>query len=235
MIGEIVVNGKSSRDFNVYLTDAGIYGMPERDSESIQVKGRSGDLVIDNGRYKNKQTRFPCLVTENFQDNCAEFIGYLLNQTGYAKIETSFLPNEYIFGRYIGEVDPSSVVDASAGNFEIVFDRKPQRYLRDGEDPIEFTANGSLFNRYSGLALPLVRVYGTGTVTIGGITITVNSVNTYVDIDCETQDAYKGTTNCNGNITLNSEEFFKLKTGVNNIALGNNISKVVITPRWWKL
>lgn len=235
MIGEIVINGKSSKDFNVYLTDAGIYGMPERDSESIQVKGRSGDLVIDNGRYKNKQTRFPCVVVKNFQDNFSEFIGYILNQTGYAKIETSFLPDEYIFGRYIGEVDPKTAVNAKSGTFELMFDRKPQRYLRDGNDPITFTSNGSLLNRYTGTALPLVRVYGTGTVTIGSVTITINSVNTYVDIDCSTQDAYKGTTNCNGDITLNSDEFFELKTGVNNIALGSGISKIEITPRWWKL
>lgn len=235
MIGEIIVNGKSSADYGVYLTDAGIYGMPERDSTSIQVNGRSGDLVIDNGRYKNKQTRFPCAILEDFKENYLDFIGYLLNQNGYARIETSFLPDEYILGRYIGEVEPTTSTDAQKGKFEILFDRKPQRYIIDGEEPVIYTANGTIANNYNGKALPIVRVYGTGAVTIGGITITVNSVDSYVDIDSDMQDAYKGAVNCNGNITLNNDYFFELKPGNNNIVLGSGISKIEIIPRWWRL
>ena len=235
MIGSITINGKNSQEFNVFLTDAGIYGMPEKDTETIQVDGRSGDLIIDNGRYKNKETQFPCVIVDDFENHFTEFIGYLLNQTGYSRIETSFKPDEYILGRYIGSVDPTSAVNAKEGKFTIKFDRKPQRYIKEGEYPITFNSSGSLFNQYSGVALPLVRVYGTGTVTIGSVTITINSVNEYVDIDCQLQDAFKGATNCNGNITLNSNEFFKLNPGSNGITLGNGITQVIITPRWWKL
>lgn len=235
MIGSIIVNGKSCTDYGVYLTDAGIYGMPERDSTTVQVNGRSGDLVIDNGRYKNKQTKFPCAILTEFQENYLDFIGYLLNQVGYARIETSFFPNEYIMGRYIGEVEPKITKDAESGKFEIFFDRKPQRYIKTGETPVNFTSNGSITNAYTGKALPVVRIYGTGTVTIGDVSITVNEVDTYVDIDSETQDAYKGTTNCNGNITLNTDKFFELKPGANNIVLGSGISRIEIKPRWWRL
>ena len=235
MIGNITVNGKNSHEFNVFLTDAGIYGMPEKDTQSIQIDGRSGDLIIDNGRYKNKETQFPCVIVDDFENHFTEFIDYLLNQTGYSRTETSFKPDEYILGRYIGTVDPTSAVNAKEGKFTIRFDRKPQRFLKEGENPITFTSSGSLFNQYSGVALPLVRVYGTGTVTIGSVTITINSVNEYVDIDCQLQDAFRGATNCNGNITLNSNEFFKLKPGSNGITLGNGITQVIITPRWWKL
>lgn len=235
MIGEIIVNGKSSKDFQVYLSDAGVYGMPERDVTTIRIDGRDGDLIVDNNRYKNLDISFPCIIVDNFSENYSAFVGYLLSQRGYLKIENSFLPDEYVLGRYKNNIDPTTKTYGNKGNFVITFDRKPQRFLKGGDVPMEFTASGSLYNPYTGIALPKVRVYGTGEVAIGDTTITVNSVDQYVDIDCELQDAYKGTTNCNGNITLNNNKFFELAQGVNNFTVGNGISKIVITPRWWKL
>lgn len=235
MLGEIILNGKSSKDFKVYLSDAEQYGMPERDVETIDIEGRNGNLVLDNGRYKNREISYPCIIVDNFMENYSAFIGYILNQRGYIRIESSFNPDEYVLGVYKGKIDPKTTVFREKGSFEIDFDRKPQRFIKKGEIPIEFSSNGNLFNTYTGVALPLVRVYGTGSISIGNTTITVNSVNQYVDIDCDIQDAYKGTTNCNGNITLNNGRFFELEPGLNNISIGNGISKIEITPRWWRL
>ena len=83
-------------------------------------------------------------------------------------------------------------------------------------------------------ALPTVRVYGTGSVTIGDVTITVESADDYTDIDCETQNAYKGSVNCNSNITLEDGRFFRLTSGINAITL-NGVSRVDLTPNWWIL
>lgn len=235
MLGEIILNGKSSKDFKVYLSDAEQYGMPERDVETIDIEGRNGNLVVDNGRYKNREISYPCIIVDNFMENYSAFIGYILNQRGYIRIESSFNPDEYVLGVYKGKIDPKTTVFREKGSFEIDFERKPQRFIKKGEIPIEFSSNGNLFNTYTGVALPLVRVYGTGSISIGNTTITVNSVNQYVDIDCDIQDAYKGTTNCNGNITLNNGRFFELEPGLNNISIGNGISKIEITPRWWRL
>lgn len=235
MLGEITINGKSSRDFNVYLSDAGVYGMPERDTENISIPGKSGDLIKDNGRYKNKDMFFPCIIVDNFKENFDAFIGYLLIQKGYVKIEDSFFPDEFIYAKYTGEAEPKVKTKGNKGSFNINFNRKPQRYLKSGNDVIAYTANGSVYNKYNGTAKPLVRVYGTGDLAIGEAVITINSVDTYVDIDCEIQNAFKGSTNCNGNITVNSGEFFELTPGVNNIVKANTISRVEITPRWWKL
>lgn len=235
MLGEIIINGKSSKDFNVYLTDAEAYGTAERDYDSIEIEGRNGNLIIDNQRYKNREIEFPCAILDDFSKNYSAFIGYILNQRGYIRIESTFNPDEYIYGAFKGEVTPKTKIFGDKGSFKIAFERKPQRFIKEGEFPIEFTSNGSLYNLYSGTALPLVRVYGTGNVSIGGKTITVNQVDGYVDIDSEIQDAYKGTTNCNSNITLNNNTFFELVPGINNIAIGSGISKIVITPRWWKI
>ena len=84
-------------------------------------------------------------------------------------------------------------------------------------------------------ALPLIRVYGTGALAIGNVTITINSASGYTDIDCDLMDAFKGSTNCNGNITLTSGEFFYLDPGENGISFGSGITKVIVKPRWWIL
>ena len=119
------------------------------------------------------------------------------------------------------------------GMFTLEFDCKPQRFLKSGEEPVEFTANGILYNRTMQNAKPLLRVYGTGagTVGIGSETITISAISTYVDIDCEIMDAYKGAVNCNGNVSFTDD--IVLGPGENNISKSGNISKVVITPRWW--
>jgi phage-related protein len=76
-------------------------------------------------------------------------------------------------------------------------------------------------------------VYGTGagTVGIGSQTSTISAISSYVDIDCEIMDAYKGAVNCNGNVSFTDD--IVLGPGENNISKSGNISKVVITPRWW--
>lgn len=235
MLGEITLNGISSRDFNVYLTDAEAYGMPERDVKSIEIDGRNGNLIIDNGRYKNRDISYPCVIIDNFMENYSAFLGYILNQRGYIRIESSFNPDEYVLGVFKNKTDVTTTTFREKGRFNIEFERKPQRFIKEGEFPIEFNSSGTIFNPYNGNARPLVRVYGTGSISIGDITITINSVNQYVDIDCEIQDAYKDTTNCNGNITLNNSKFFELEPGNNNISISGNISKIEIIPRWWRL
>ena len=82
----------------------------------------------------------------------------------------------------------------------------------------------------------MVRAYGDGTLTINGITITISGSDTYTDIDCELQEAYKDTLSVskNNTITLTSGEFFKLSSGDNAVSF-TGMSKVIIIPRWWIL
>lgn len=105
--------------------------------------------------------------------------------------------------------------------------------MKSGEDSIDFTGSGILYNRTEFEAKPLLRVFGSGagSVGIGSQTITISSISEYVDIDCEIMDAYKGAVNCNGNVSFTDD--IVLKPGNNNIAKSGNISKVTIIPRWW--
>lgn len=236
-LGYFIANGISSKDFDVYLTDAGTYGIAERDTSKISIQGRNGDLILDNGRYKNKKMTYPAIIIKDFAENFQNLLDFLVSQKGYIKLEDSFLPDIYVMARYSGETNPKKmVIDSKKGSFILTFDRKPQKFLKEGDRAITLTTNGNIYSKYNQDALPIIRAYGTGTFSIGGVAIQITSANGYTDIDCELQEAYKDSfsTNCNGNIVLTNGVFPKLVKGTNTITI-SGITKLEIKPRWWKL
>lgn len=93
----------------------------------------------------------------------------------------------------------------------------------------------SIYNPTLYTSRPLIRVTGYGTLTINSDVITIASGQTYVDIDSEIQDCYYGTTNKNSKVSFQSNSFPVLKPGVNSISYTGNITKVEITPRWYRI
>lgn len=237
MINWIIFNGKSLKDFGVYISGSGTYNAAERDVEVIEVPGRNGSIIRDNGRYKNIALSYPAFIIRDFNTNISGLRNWLLSQKGYVRLEDTYHPEEFRLARFTGEFTSEPIDELYAGNFELNFDCQPQRFLKSGEQVHTFTANGSIINRQLVPAKPLIRAYGTGNFTIGGIKITINNANTYTDIDCELMEAYKDTmaTNCNGNITLNNGVFPELAPGSNTVKKSSGISKLEITPRWWIL
>ena len=193
--------------------------------------------MLDNGRYKNKKMTYPALIIENFKENFESLLDFLVSQKGYIRLEDSFLPDMYVLARYSGETNPKKMVDTSKkGSFVLTFDRKPQKFLKEGDKAIILEDSGTIKNQYNQDALPLIRAYGTGSFSIGDISVQITSANGYTDIDCELQEAYKDDfeTNCNSNIVLTNDVFPKLVKGSNLVTM-SGITKLEIKPRWWKL
>lgn len=228
-------NNKSSKDFGILIEETGTFQAAERDYETCVVPGRNGELTLDNGRYKNVNLTYQCGIGHSFETNMDDFFRWLMSQIGYKRLEDTYQPDFYRMARVKSAPDPKLFPRYQGGTFNVVFDCKPQRFLKAGEISQTFTTgSGTIVNPTLYDALPLIRAYGTGTLAIGSTTITINSANSYTDIDCEIQDAYKGTTNCNGNITLNSGSFPKLSPGSNGIQL-TGITRIELTPRWWTI
>lgn len=231
-----IFNGKSSKDFGVYISGLNTFGAPERDVDIISISGRNGDLTIDNGRYKNIDVSYPAFIFDRFDNNIEGLRNFLLSQSGYKRLEDTYHPNEYRLARYKSGLTPKVIDELYAGEFDLTFDCYPQRYLKSGDQIITMTADGSLFNEYAQIAKPIIRAYGTGSFTVGDVTVTINSADDYTDIDCELQEAYKDdlTTNCNANITLDDGVFPSLISGENAITL-DGITQLDIKPKWWIL
>lgn len=226
--------GKSSEDFGIYTSDAGVYDSAKRNYETVNVPGRNGGLLFENNGYENVELSYPAILVDDFDANYTALLSFLHSQRGYSRLSDSFHPDEYYMATFKSIENLKHVINEKAGTFNIVFERKPQRYLKKGETTLTFTSSGSVKNPTLFEALPLIRAYGTGTFTINGVSVQITSASTYTDIDCELQEAYKGTTNCNGNIVLTNGVFPSLAPGVNNISK-SGISRLEIKPRWWKI
>lgn len=229
-----VFNGKNSRDFGVWISGGGTFDAPARETELVSIPGRNGNLFIDKGRYGNINLTYPAFISRNFYHRIEGFRDFMTSQIGYKRLEDTYHPEEYRLAAYAGGLKVSTSPRNLAGSFSLEFNCQPQRFLKVGDLPVTFTANGALFNPTSFPAKPLIRAYGTGTVTIAGVSVRVTAASGYTDIDCELMDAYKGSVNCNNNIVLVNGEFPVIPPGESAVTI-SGFSSVEITPRWWRL
>lgn len=451
--------GYDSRDFGIYISGSGTFNTPEKEYETAIVPGRNGALLMTMSRIDNVELAYPAYIYSDFSDRIAAMRSAFMGLEGYQRLTDSYHPDEYRLAYFEGDVSVKTTKKLDAGSFTLTFVCKPQRYLVDGEQPVEigttwgetttvqgdvvtfdaeegtgfkslvvdiepvqtgsgtpspsnvrpitgwsganvyvsptqdaqdaavypvsFSSAGTVYGgtvdvmsgvltvdtAYSSLsaiamsgtglsngvrrfyssklieqigvvacdslivsdsyvysqigyisfstenrlvvtpswaqslttvadyntalasnpvnlvfkiatpqtyqltpaeveallgvnniwsdagdvtveygtdptcvvnptsqtALPVIRVYGYGTLTVGSETITIaQHANAYIDIDCEIMDCYCGAVNCNSLVSFSSHEFPKLPAGVTHIAYSGNITKVEVTPNWWR-
>lgn len=236
----ITIAGKSSADFGVEIKVGSSLSSPGRDVTFHSIPGRNGDLITDNGRFSNAEYHYGAFIRgQNANDFRAKFAGfraYLGSHIGYVRLEDSYYPDEYRMAVLNVGLTPEMVgTGVLAAEFEIEVNAKPQRFLKSGEETKTFSSAGTLYNPTLYTALPLITVYGSGsgTLTVGDDAITISAIDSYLTIDSETQDAYKGSVNKNGTITYDS--FPMLEPGSNAISWSGGVTSVNIVPRWWTL
>lgn len=233
MMNYFTFDGVSSKNYGVYISGLKAYKSPERDEQKVEVPGRNGDLLYDNKRFKNVSIPYECHIEDDVDRNIAGIQELFAAHTGYHRLEDTLHPEYYRIARMSGTIDATTDTYKRKARFTITFDCKPQKYLKSGEMPITFTERSfDIFNPTQFPAKPLIRVYGKGTMGIGSDTITIADADGYTDLDCELMDAYKGVTNKNSYLTLNTGVFPQLRPGKTGITLGTGITKVEITPRW---
>lgn len=236
MIQTITLGGKNLADFGVVVSGEGTYDAPERSVTEEVVPGRNGTLLIDNGRFENVVVTYPAAIVQNFQRNMEGLRNYIQSVKGYIRLEDSYHPDVFYLAMPTGGISvKTSGYMNREGQFDLEFTRKPQRFLKSGENVIRMTATGNVYNPTAFDALPLVRIWGNGTVLFGGTSVTWSGPSIYVDIDCDIQDAYYMGSNMNQYIQLSGYDFPKLEPGETQITIGEGVTSVEITPRWWIL
>ena len=224
----------NSTTYGVYISGQGTFGAPQKEQEFLPVPGRNGDLISKESRFQNYELRYPAFIYANWEQNISDFRNAINALKGHQRLEDTYNANEFRMAAFAGEIMPEVVPMNNAGEFEIVFSCKPQRFLTSGETAVTLTADGGITNPTLFPSQPLIVVTGRGTLGIGSQSVEITGV-TPVTIDCEMMDCYQGAYSRNDAISFSDYNFPVLQPGINNITLGGNISKVVITPRWWKL
>ena len=164
-------DGVDSKDYGVYISGDGVFNSPERSAEMVEIPGRNGDLVIDRGRFGNIEVTYPASIAADneadFAAGISDLRNFLSSRVGYCRLEDEYNPAEYRLAVYRRglEVTPAQL---KAGEFEIVFDCMPQRFLKSGEDPVPITNGGTITNPTLFPAPPLLQVWGYGNFTVNG-------------------------------------------------------------------
>lgn len=227
-------SGICSLDIGLRVDGKSVYGGPERMMTPVSVPGRNGDLYIDDGKYSNIDISYSVSVVRNIPDGMTKLKSWLYAQKGYCELKDTYDPQYTRRAIYIGPMDAEHILDKLA-HTELTFSCHPMRFSVDGTKTINLTAAGNIYNQEAFPSQPYIKIYGSGNggIFMNGKGISIMGIDEYVEIDCETMNAYKGTVNKNSTITLS--EFPRLKPGANSISWTGGVTKIDIIPRWCTL
>ena len=167
-----------SRSYGVYITGEAVYNAPERAVEMISIPGRNGAFALDQGRFENIEVTYPAGIfaetEEEFAQAISDFRNYLCSKVGYCRLTDEYNPDEYRMAVYKSglEVDPARLI---AGEFNITFECKPQRWLTSGETKSSIASGGTLTNPTLFEASPLLETEGYGTIEFNGYEIEIEN------------------------------------------------------------
>lgn len=246
LFNRFTFDNENSLDSGIYITGEAVFNAPERVVEMVNVPGRNGAIAIDEGRFENIAVTYPagCFADNmaDFAEKVANFRNILASRFTYKRLTDSYHPDEFRMGLYRSGLEVDAVRYNSAGEFEIEFDCKPQRWLISGEETQTFTATGTITNPTLFGARPLLAVTGAGILTVGDQTMTIiarSSASAVLYIDCESQEAWEVVSDAkvsrNDYVQNAGEQFPILSGGENDVILGSGITRVEITPRWWRI
>jgi phage-related protein len=179
MYKSLIFDGEDSRDYGVYITGQAVYNAPERDVEMISIPGRNGSFALDKGRFQNIEVTYPAGIFADTETDFAEaisgFRNFLCSRKGYVRLTDEYNPNEFRMAVYKSglEVEPTQL---KAGEFNLVFDCNPQRFLISGEDTIEIVSGQTITNPTRFESSPMLEVEGYGTIGFNNHEITINDV-----------------------------------------------------------
>ena len=177
----IIFGGVDSADFDLYIGGEGTFNAPERAVDIVSVPGRNGAIVIDQGHFENIEISYTIINQEAslsaFAQKLSGFRNAICAQRGYQRLSDTFHSDEFRLALFVDEFEVKPIKYASASEFTIKFNCKPQRYLTSGETPVVVADGGSLTNPTLFDAEPLLAIKGSGTVSFGGYEIDV--INPY--------------------------------------------------------
>ena len=164
--------------YGMYITGEAVYNAPERDVEYVSIPGRNGDYVIDNGRFRNIEVVYPAGIYDVDQSNFASRIAQIRNifasrKGKYVKIQDEYNPSEYRMGMFVSGLEVKPACGGIAGEFELHFICKPQRFLTSGDTKVSVASGGTMSNTTLFDASPLIEVDGYGDMDVNGYDITI--------------------------------------------------------------
>ena len=218
-VSGVEYNGTDLRTFGLYTNGNKTFSSPEKNYTKISIPGRSGDLYIWDGTYKNVNVTYDTIILPSpifnttsfetkFRNNVTAIKSALLSANGYVRIEDTYNPDEYRLGVFTGPLDVDAVL-LSAGKSKLTFNCRPERFLKSGEYEIALNYSDDnagvanvVQNQTSFSSSPIFNITGDGTWRIWLYYLTGKYVHRFIVsvdgpeddstlvVDFETLDAY---------------------------------------------
>ena len=237
--GQFILNGISSEEFACVIQYRPEIETPRRKVEFKSAYGQSESMPFDEEAYENTEMELICYVegSENrsASDN-RELIQDWFDSGRYMDFIPYFDPNKVYKVMTIDPPKFSPKVFMDEGQpFEVTLTIKPYKfYLPDRN--LELKSAGAIFNLTSKTALPVIKIFGTGnvTLTVNGVPFVIKNIVNSIVLDCNLGLAYRevGATMYNENSKIYTRAYPFLKVGSNAISWTGTVTKVEIEPRW---
>lgn len=166
-MGVIYFNGISSKDVGIEVETYPRYEIPEKNVTTYEIPGRNGNIVVDNGTFKNAITSYDVsFLTEDGEYNSQihKIAAWLYSPSGYAILEDSYDIEHYRMARISSSTDFENLFN-KAGKATLEFDCKPQRFLKNGDKSliiktkINAVINSKLHNPTLFNSNPIIKIY----------------------------------------------------------------------------
>lgn len=236
--GLFVFGGEASSDYGIVVAEAPTFERPVRKQNVFTIPGRSGVIIEQQDAWEDVSRVYKVWLTKEgkapLNEAVNNFMAALNSQKGYVRLEDSFEPEVFRLAYYSGGNDVSNEM-TQYGESSIKFTCRPERFYKNGEDELTITTGDKIYNPTKFMAKPLIHLEGTGTSTIiiNGRAMSVTFANGYVNIDCDTMNAYRlPSENKNADIT---GVFPTLEPGTNTVTLGVTITACKIIPRFFTI
>jgi len=208
---------------------------PTRDVNVIQVPGRDGDLIMDNGRFESVIRSIPCRLEapkgENVEQLISQINNWLIDDGGFHEFRWDNDPEFKYLARVESDVVSRRVL-SKFGRVVIDFHLHPVKYLESSLEARQVTNGTNVANQFEIDAKPIIRIVGEGNITlnIGGQPLVLRGISQGCMIDSETQTI----TSLDGSVTLFDRmysPFPVLRPGNNQVTFTGSVNQVFITPR----
>lgn len=175
----LTFDGETSKSYNVYITGEAVFNAPERSVEMITIPGRNGAYALDNGRFENIQVTYPASIVADseadFANAISDFRNFLCSRSGYCRLSDDYNPNEYRMAIYKSGLEVDTEI-RRAGEFNITFECKPQRWLTSGETAVTVGNSDELVNPTYFESSPLLASLGYGNIAFNGYEVEIGNV-----------------------------------------------------------
>jgi phage-related protein len=238
--GYITFNGTSSTAAGVKAVESyPALDRPRRKFTKMEIPGKTGDIVIFEDAWADYEQEYEIYAgdgtTGSAPGKFIDVMSWLHSADGYARLEDTYDTSTYRLAYFVGPTDVENVLNRY-GRAKIKFVCQGKRFLKSGETAVTVSTSGTVVTNPTAFpSNPIIKVTGSGsgTLTVGGTLVTLNTIDTGMIIDCERMIVTDSAGTANLNSYMQLGDFPKITAGTSQVKFTGGVTKLEITPNYF--